>query len=72
MTVRCARSRIVSAFPLLGLGLGTTMEVVEVLQGAEVIGPETAIAALPRIELGETFGLDFVNSAGELCKIRRR
>jgi hypothetical protein len=53
--------------------LGTTLEVVEVLlEGVEVIGPETAIAALPRIELGETFGLDFVNFAGELCKIRTR
>ena len=73
MTVRCARSLIVSPFPLLGLGLGTTLEVVEVLfERVEVIGPETAIAALPRIELGETFGLDLVNSAGELCKIRTR
>ena len=73
MTVRRARSLIVSPFPLLGLGLGTTLEVVEVLlEGVEVIGPETAIVALPRIKLGETFGLDLVNSAGELCKIRTR
>ena len=73
MRVRCARSLIVSPFPLLGLGLGTTLEVVEeLLEGVEVIGPEAAIAALPRIELGETFGLDLVNSAGELCKIRTR
>jgi hypothetical protein len=37
--------------------LRTTLEEVEVLlEGVEVIGPETAIAARPRIELGETFG----------------
>jgi hypothetical protein len=73
MMARRARSLIVSPFPVLGLGLGTTLEVVEVLlEGVEVIGPETAIAALPRIELGDTFGMDLVNSAGGLCKIRTR